>query len=58
MLKFPIFMTTWFKQELNSYKEALEYYFIFFFVEAFYVWPSTMDGIGHSILTIQDTQTP
>lgn len=30
MLKFPIFMTTWFKQELNSYKEALEYYFIFF----------------------------
>lgn len=28
MLKFPVFMTTWFKQELNSYKEALEHFFL------------------------------
>lgn len=48
MLKFPIFMTILFKQELHSCKEAVE---LFFFMEA-------LDGIGHSICTIQDTQTP
>lgn len=53
MLKFPIFRTTWFKQELNSYKEALEH----FFCGVFCVWSSIMYSIGLSISTIQDTNT-
>lgn len=42
---FPIFMTTWLKQELNSYKEALEHFFLWNY--------SVFDPLSWMVLAIQ-----